>query len=231
MPVLIVVAHPDDEVLGCGGTAAGIAAAGHSVRACFMSGHAAARGNRPTDEQLVADAEAAQALLGFGSPIFGDFPNIRLNSVPHLDLVRFIERALEETQADVVFTHHPCDLNDDHVQVSRATQAAARLWQRGAKVPSLRRLFFMEIPSSTDWALDPSRRDFRPDTFVEIGERLELKLAALAKYRGVMRPYPHPRSEEVIRALATLRGAQAGLRGAEAFQTGFAAGSATDLVR
>jgi len=179
----------------------------------------------------VADAEAAQALLGFGSPIFGDFPNIRLNSVPHLDLVRFIERALEETQADVVFTHHPCDLNDDHVQVSRATQAAARLWQRGAKVPSLRRLFFMEIPSSTDWALDPSRRDFRPDTFVEIGERLELKLAALAKYRGVMRPYPHPRSEEVIRALATLRGAQAGLRGAEAFQTGFAAGSATDLVR
>jgi len=231
MPVLIVVAHPDDEVLGCGATAAAIAAAGHPVRACFLSGHAAARGSRPSDEQLVADAEAAQATLGFGPPVFGDFPNIRLNSVPHLELVRFIERAMQETRADVVFTHHPCDLNDDHVQVSRATQAAARLWQRGANVPPLRRLYFMEVPSSTDWALDPSRRDFRPDTFIDIGDRIELKLAALAKYRGVMRAYPHPRSPEVIRALATLRGAQAGLRNAEAFQTGFAAGSAADLLR
>jgi LmbE family N-acetylglucosaminyl deacetylase len=115
--------------------------------------------------------------------------------------------------------------------VSRATQAAVRLWQRGASVPPLRRLYFMEVPSSTDWALDPSRRDFRPDTFIEIGDRIELKLAALAKYRGVMRPHPHPRSPEVIRALATLRGAQAGFRNAEAFQTGFAAGPATDLVR
>lgn len=231
MPVLIVVAHPDDEVLGCGATAAAIAAGGHSVRACFLSGHAAARGNRPSDDQLVADVEAAGTTLGFGPAIFGSFPNVRLNSVPHLELVQFIEGALRDTGADVVFTHHPCDLNDDHVQVSRATQAAVRQWQRGAAVSRLRRLLFMEVPSSTDWALDPSRRDFRPDTFVEIGDRLQLKLAALAKYRGVMRPYPHPRSVEVIRSLATLRGAQAGLNFAEAFQTGFAAGSAMDLMR
>jgi N-acetylglucosamine malate deacetylase 1 len=229
--VLIVVAHPDDEVLGCGATAAAIAATGRSVRACFLSGHAAARGNRPSDTELVADCRAAQSVLGLGEPIFGDFPNIQLNTVPHLALVQFVERALVATRADVVFTHHPADLNDDHVHVSRAAQAAVRLWQRGADVPPLRRLYFMEIPSSTDWALDPSVTGFRPDTFVEAGEAgIDAKLAALGHYRGVMRDYPHPRSPEVVRGLAALRGAQAGLRHAEAFQTGFAAGAAASLI-
>lgn len=231
MSVLIIVAHPDDEVLGCGATAASLASSGREVRACFLSGHAAARGGRPSDKELVADCRAAQSVLGLGEPIFGDFPNIQLNTVPHLALVQFIERAIVATRAEVVFTHHPADLNDDHVHVSRATQAAVRLWQRGADLPPLRRLFFMEIPSSTDWALDPSVAAFRPDTFIEAGEDgIARKLKALECYRGVMRPYPHPRSTEVIRGLAALRGGQAGLRHAEAFQTGFAAGAASDLI-
>lgn len=231
MSVLIIVAHPDDEVLGCGATAAALAASGREVRACFLSGHAAARGHRPSDDELIADCRAAQGVLGLGEPIFGNFPNIQLNTVPHLALVQFVERAMVATRAEVVFTHHPADLNDDHVQVSRATQAAVRLWQRGADLPPLRRLYFMEIPSSTDWALDPSVVAFRPDTFVEAGEeRITAKLEALSRYRGVMRAYPHPRSPEVVRGLAALRGAQAGLRHAEAFQTGFAAGVATSLI-
>lgn len=226
MNVLIVVAHPDDEVLGCGATGAALAAAGHEVRACFLSGHAEARGARPAAAELTADALRAQQELGFGAPIFGTFPNIRMNTVAHIELVAFIEAAIRETGAQVLFTHHPSDLNDDHVQTSRACAVAARLAQRRPEVQPLRRLYFMEILSSTEWALPAAGEVFKPDTFVEAGDWLERKLAALRAYRGVMRAYPHPRSEEMLRALAQYRGGLAGLNSAEAFQTAFAA--ATD---
>lgn len=230
MNVLIVVAHPDDEVLGCGATGAALAAQGRSVRACFLSGHAEARGGRPEGSELLADTRRAQVELGFGDPILGDFPNIRLNTVPHIELVRFIENAIVMSGAQVIFTHHPCDLNDDHVQTARACMAASRLFQRRDNIPPLRRLYFMEVLSSTDWVFAHSGDAFRPDTYVEAGAWLEKKLAALRAYRGVMRAYPHPRSEETLRGLAAFRGSQAKLNLAEAFQTGFAAGvTPTDL--
>lgn len=225
MNILIVVAHPDDEVLGCGATGAALAAAGHTVRTCFLSAGAEARGGRPAGNQLASDIREAQRILGFGEPLLGDFPNIRLNTVPHIELVQFIEQAWVETNASVVFTHHPDDINDDHLQVSRACQSAARLPQRRPNVAALNRLLFMEIASSTDWSFsDPARR-FRPDTFVSVGDFLERKLCALRAYQGVMRPYPHPRSDESLRALATLRGSQSGVGLAEAFSTAQCAGN------
>jgi LmbE family N-acetylglucosaminyl deacetylase len=222
MTVLIVVAHPDDEVLGCGGTAANIAAAGTPVRACMLCGNADARGQRPTDRDLLADTLRAQEILGFGAPILGNFPNIRLNTVPHLELVQFIERAIMESGATTLFTHHPNDVNDDHVHTARATLAAARLFQRRAGVAPLRRLLYMEILSSTDWSFAGSGEPFQPDTFVEIGTQLDRKCEALRAYRGVMRDFPHPRSETIIRGLAAYRGGHAGLAHAEAFETAFA---------
>jgi len=229
MNALIVVAHPDDEVLGCGATGAALAIGGHSVRACFLSGHAEARGGRPTGEQLEADMREAQRLLGFSEPFLGGFPNIRLNTVPHIELVQFIEAAMLECGADVIFTHHPGDVNDDHVQVSRACMAAARLAQRRPPLPKLRRLCFMEIPSSTDWSFAGSGTRFDPDTFVAVGATFARKLAALRAYRGVIRAYPHPRSEETLSALATFRGSQAGIGLAEAFVTAHCSGSAQDI--
>jgi LmbE family N-acetylglucosaminyl deacetylase len=228
--VLIVVAHPDDEVLGCGVAGAALAAAGHEVRACMLSGHAEARGGRPEGEGLLTDLRKAQQELGFGEPMLGSFPNIRLNTVPHIELVRFIEDAIVASNAQIVFTHHPSDLNDDHVQTSRACMAAARLFQRRAGIPPLRKLFWMEILSSTDWSLGTSGDAFRADTFVEAESWLDRKLRALHAYRGVMRPFPHPRSEEIVRGLAAYRGGQAGLRYAEAFQTAFSAGTATQAL-
>jgi LmbE family N-acetylglucosaminyl deacetylase len=231
MNILIVVAHPDDEVLGCGATGAALAAAGHTVQTCFMSGHVEARGGRPQSAELAADTRAAQAALGFGEPIFGQFPNIRMNTVAHIELVRFIEGAIADTGAQVVFTHHPADLNDDHVQTSKACMVAARLFQRRQGVPPLRKLYLMEILSSTEWAFPAVSDGFKADTFIEAGAQLERKIAALRAYRGVMRPYPHPRSEEVLRGLAAYRGSQAGLEFAEAFQTAFAATTAAvDLL-
>lgn len=173
----------------------------------------------PAPDALLEDAVHAQSILGAQPPIMGQFPNIQLNVVPHLELVRFIEAAILRTEADAVFTHHPADINDDHAQTSRACQAAARLFQRRSGVRPLKGLFFMEVLSSTDWSFAPNDR-FAPNAFVEIGEdALASKLRALAAYRGVMREYPHPRSCEAVRALALLRGAQAGMNLAEAFET------------
>ncbi len=220
--ILIVVAHPDDEVLGCGGTAAALARQNLPVHACFLSGRAMARQHRPADEDLLQDTLRAQKQLGFAEPIIGDFPNIRFNTVAHLELVQFIENAIKETAADVVFTHHPADLNNDHVQTSIACQAAVRLFQRQPEVAPLRALYFMEILSSTDWSFPSGPGSFHADTFFEINDQgIEQKLAALKCYRGVMREFPHPRSPEVVRGLAAYRGGQSGMRYAEAFQTGF----------
>ena len=222
MSVLIVVAHPDDEALGCGATAALLAARGVSVRVCILSAMAAARRGRPEIEELHSDMRRAQEILGLGEPVLGDFPNIKLNTVAHLDLVQFIEAAMADTGADVIFTHHPSDLNDDHVQVSRACQAAARLFQRRSDVAPLRALYFMEILSSTEWTFGAGGDPFEAEAFCEVGEVfLRKKLQALACYRGVLREYPHPRSEQAVQALATIRGSQAGLQLAEAFQAPF----------
>lgn len=221
MSVLIVVSHPDDEVLGCGATAAALAAAGVPVRSCILVGDADARGQRPELEQFKAHTNEAQRILGLDAPILGPFPNIRLNTVPHLELVQFIERAIEQTGADTVFTHHPGDINDDHKHTSSACQAAARLFQRRSGVAPLKALYFMEILSATDWTF-PGGAAFHADTFFEIGEDLlERKLQALATYQGVMREFPHPRSREILTGHAAYRGGQAGMRYAEAFQTAF----------
>lgn len=220
MTVLIVVAHPDDEVLGVGGTAAALTAQGVDVRACILSAQVNARHRRPALSDFEVDIHRVQGILGLREPILGDFPNILFNTIPHLELVQFIEESILQTGADVIFTHHPGDLNNDHHHTSIACQAAARLYQRRVGMPRLKALYFMEVLSSTDWAF-PGGSSFKADTFYPIGETLERKILALRTYRGVMREFPHPRSEEGIRSLAAYRGAQAGMHYAESFQTAF----------
>lgn len=218
--VLLVVAHPDDEVLGAGATAKTLASQGFEVTSCFLSGEVNARQHRPSDDELRADTEEASRILEMRPPIFGPFPNIRMNTVPHLEMVQFIESAIAKAGAQWIFTHHPGDINDDHRQVSRAAQAAARLHQRGGAVASLKGLFLMEIASSTDWTFRGAGEQFAPNTYFPVSdEALQAKLDALAAYRGVMRPYPHPRCEEVLRSHAVARGAESGLGLCEAFQS------------
>lgn len=219
MKALVVVAHPDDEVLGAGGTLAQLSTAGHDIHVLFMSGEVNVRERRPADGELDADIRAAQNRLGTHSVRKGPFPNIRMNTVDHVDLVKYVESAIREVEPSWIFTHHPNDLNDDHRQTSTATQAAARLHQRGNGGKPLRGLLFMEILSSTDWQFASTNYPFEPTAFFKIGTTgLATKVEALSCYRGVMRPYPHPRSTESLHALAILRGSQAGMEYAEAFQ-------------
>jgi LmbE family N-acetylglucosaminyl deacetylase len=221
MSVLIVVSHPDDEVLGCGATAAWFASQGVPVTSCILSGEVTVRQNRPELDRLKQETCMAQQILGLRPPILGSFPNIEFNTVSHLEIVRFIEAALIETSADVIFTHDPGDLNNDHRVTSHACQVAARLWQRRPDVLPLRALFFMEVLSSTEWVFAGNGHSFTPDAFFPAGETLEKKVKALSEYSGVMRPLPHPRSREVIYGLAAYRGSQSGLPYAEAFRTAF----------
>lgn len=218
---LVIVAHPDDEILGFGAAGAKLIEDGEIVQPALLCANVDARSQRPRDTELAADIEAANETVGFRAPILGDFPNIRMNTVPHIEIVQFIEAQIEKFGPTRVWTHHPADLNDDHRQVSRACLAASRLAQRRMQSPALKSLHFMEILSATDWALDASARRFEPNLFIEVDKHVDTKLRALACYRNVMREYPHPRSEEAIRGLAAIRGAQSGQLFAEAFQTVF----------
>lgn len=219
MSYLVVVAHPDDEVLGAGATIYKLTQDGKEVNVCILSGEANARTFRPEDEELKSDMQNCMHLLGVNRVFIGDFPNIKMNTVAHLELVQFIEGVIIETKADVVVTHHPSDLNNDHVHTSLACQAAVRLFQRKKDIVSLKELLYMEVPSATDWALNTSEYYFRPNTYIEVGkDAVNKKIEALAQYRNVMRAYPHPRSREAIEGLAAYRGSSSGCDYAEAFE-------------
>lgn len=217
MNYLIVVAHPDDEVLGCGATVKKLIDSGHNVAICIMVGQAAARQN--LSSTLDEDEKKALDILGVNKIYKANFPNIKMNTVPHLELVQFIEKCIIDFKAEAIITHHPADTNNDHVMTSYAAQAAMRLFQRRNDVPMMKLFMYMEVLSSTEWGLDSSSNRFTPNYFVEIGkDRVDTKITALKEYKGVMRDYPHPRSEEAIIGLAAYRGAQSGCDYAEAYE-------------
>ena len=220
MNYLIVVAHPDDEVIGAGATINKLIKQGHKVAVAIMVGKASARAN--LSETLSDDETRALKILGVEKTYHADFPNIKMNTTPHLDLVQFIESCILDWHADAIFTHHPSDVNIDHQETSKAAVAACRLFQRKEGVPALRFFAYMEVLSSTEWSLNYAGNRFEPNYYVEIGkDGVDKKIEALQAYTGVMRSYPHPRSVETIIGLAALRGAQAGCNYAEAFEIVF----------
>lgn len=230
MVYLIVVAHPDDEILGAGATMYKLVKDGHKVIVCILSGEVNARNNRPSLYELNSDVHSSLNILGVEKVIKGSFPNIEFNTVPHIKLVQFIEKAIIDMKAEVVFTHHPADINNDHLHTSLACQAAVRIFQRRPDIQPIKELLFMEVLSSTDWGLNKAFQQFNPNTYVEVGEEaIDKKIEALAQYRGVMREYPHPRSREVLKGLALYRGGQAGMNYAEAFESVFRRGLSSEV--
>lgn len=223
MNYLVVVAHPDDEILGAGATIYKLVKEQNEVSIAIMSSKASAR--LDLSSSLREDEKTALSLIGVKKVYHANFPNIKMNTVPHLELVQFIENCIEDCRAEAIFTHHPADTNNDHVQTSYAVQAACRLFQRREHIPIFKKLLYMEVLSSTEWSLDTTVNRFIPNLYVEVGkEGVDIKIKALSFYKGVMREYPHPRSVDAIKGLATYRGAQAGCNYAEAFQCAFLRG-------
>jgi len=221
---LIIVAHPDDEILGFGATGAKLVKHGEVVQPVILCGNVDVRHKRPTNDELYSDMLAANNIVGFEPPVLGDFPNIKMNNVDHLSIVQFIEKQILAFKPTRIFTHHPADLNDDHQQIARACMAASRYYQRRSDIPALKSLSFMEIQSATDWGFEASGDSFKPNHYVEVTEEIDLKLQALSCYRNVMRDFPHPRSIEAVKGLSAYRGGQSGQRYSEAFQTVFQQG-------
>ncbi len=219
MKVLAVAAHPDDEVLGAGATLARHAREGHSVDIVICAQGLLSR-ERTADEvtlllKLKDDAREAARRLGSRPPTFLDFPDNAMDSVPLLDVVKRIEAVIAESRPEIVYTHHPGDLNVDHQITARAVLTACRPLP-GA---SVRAIHAWETLSSTEWAPPSLTAPFLPNHFVDVESTLGSKLGALACYAGELRPFPHPRSPEAVRHLAGLRGATAGFAAAEAFVT------------
>ena len=187
-----------------------------------MSTEARARAGRPEDNELVQDMQSCSEILGIRKTYNGTFQNIEMNVTPHLRLVQYIETVIIDSKPDIIITHHTSDTNNDHLQTSIACQAAFRIFQRRDDIKPIQELWFMEVLSSTEWNVNSSGKAFNPNVFVEVGEeRVNRKIEALSMYRGVMRDYPHPRSNEAIKGLAAYRGTQAKCKYAEAFECVF----------
>lgn len=221
--ILVVAAHPDDEVLGCGGTVARLAAEGRSVHVLLLADGETSRvpaPGRATALKRIAGrkraAQKASAILGCASLDVLQMPDNRLDSVDHLEVVQQIEERVQRHRPATVLTHHGGDVNIDHRIVHEAVIAACRP-QPGH---SVRRLLFFEVPSSTEWRPPTGAQSFSPNWFFDISATLATKLKALAAYDVELRPFPHPRSLQAVTALAQWRGATVGVPAAEAFVLG-----------
>ena len=220
-PILILAAHPDDEVLGCGGAIAKLSDQGAMVHVAFLSDGVLSRTGQQVAQQIELHArrEAAQnscEILGVKSVSFGDFPDNRLDTIPLLELTQVVEAFIAKHQPETVFTHHAGDVNIDHRRMHEAVVTACRP-QQGHPV---RTLLCFEVPSSTEWQLPGSAPAFTPNWFVDISSTLDRKLAALDAYSAELRPWPHPRSLQGVAHLAHWRGATVGVDAAEAFILG-----------
>lgn len=216
--VAVIVAHPDDEVLGCGGTIRRHTLAGDEVWTIIL-----ADGETSKDgggEKAVADREAAMQaaakILGVQHHATHRLPDNRLDTVPLLDLIKLVERHVRDIAPAAVYTHHAGDLNVDHRCVHQAVMTACRP-QPGQSVT---RLLCFETPSSTEWQSAPTEAPFVPNWFVDISDVFEAKMKALQAYGREMKPWPHPRSYEGVEHLARWRGATIGCAAAEAFMLG-----------
>ncbi len=212
--VLAIAPHPDDETLGCGGALLRHKAEGDIIHWLIVTDMTEAAGfsasAMKTREREIATVAKA---YGFASVTRLGFPATRLDTLPTADIVAAIGKALNNIQPEVVYVPFSGDVHSDH-RITFGAVAACGKWFR---YPSIKRLIACEIPSETDFGLDPGRQPFRPNLFVDVAKWLDDKIRIMESFKGEMDAFPFPRSAEAIRALARHRGSQCGSDAAEAF--------------
>lgn len=218
MRILVIAAHPDDEVYGMGGTMAKLSAQGHEVDVLIVTdGCTAQYAGRPDLPEIIGkkhrEALEANRLLGVKEVRFGAFPDMRLDTVPHVEVNRLIEETVDALRPEAVYTHFYGDVNLDHQAVYRSTLVAVRpLPGQGVK-----ELYCYRVPSSTEWSPQLAQTVFLPNTMVDISGFEGAKEAALRAYQTEARAYPHPRSPQYMRETDRACGLQWGLGPSEAF--------------
>jgi LmbE family N-acetylglucosaminyl deacetylase len=213
MRVVAVVAHPDDEVLGVGGTLARHARDGDDVTALVLADGATSRYPEAMRDDLRTAGRLAADCLGLKEIRFADLPDQRLDEGALLDVTRVVSEHLDDLRPEVLYTHFSGDVNLDHGVVSRATWTACRPYAR----EGLRELLAFETASSTEWAMPTTGERFVPTVFVDVTDTLEVKLAAMACYASELRDAPHPRGLEALRTRAAYWGGAVGRPAAEPF--------------
>lgn len=219
MNVLVVAAHPDDEVLGCGGTIARLSQEGHDIHVAVLGEGITSRYRRreEADRNLLEDLHEkslrSAKILGVNKIRMYDLPDNRFDTVPLLDIVKILEDQIQETNPSRIYTHHSSDLNLDHSLTNRATLIATR----PLKDTQVKAVLAYEVPSSTEWSFSALQPDFRPNVFLDISATLEKKIQAMKIYDGELREYPHPRSSQALTAIAQRWGSVSGTGAAEAF--------------
>lgn len=216
--ILIVAAHPDDEILGCGGTIARYIKEGNEACTLILGEGITSRVDQGKKEKQVADikklkeyAHKANRIIGVKKIFIYDFPDNKFDTVALLDIIKVIEKIKKQIKPDIIFTHHRGDLNLDH----RITFDAVLTACRPLKTETVKKIFVFETLSSTEWGIS---FPFLPTVFVDIKETIDEKMMALKAYKSEIRKYPHPRSKEGVTILAKYRGMEGGCYYAEAFQ-------------
>lgn len=222
MKILVVAAHPDDEVLGCGGTIARLINEGHQVHILILADGESSRGtdsnsfNKDQIQRRTKAAQKAGSILGCTSVTVYNLPDNRLDGLERLDIINLIEKYINYYSPQSVFTHHSGDVNIDHCLVHDAVITACRPQNNHP----VKEIFFFEVPSSSEWRPPGSGLPFHPNYYVDISTTLSIKMRALEEYKTEMRVFPHPRSQKAVEALATWRGSTMGIIAAEAFILG-----------
>jgi LmbE family N-acetylglucosaminyl deacetylase len=216
--ILIIAAHPDDEILGCGGTVARLVREGDSASLLILGEGITSRddkrnvGKRKSElADLRSHIFKANKAIGVKDIIVDSLPDNRFDSLPLLDIVKVIEEQIRRVKPDIVFTHDSNDLNIDHRLVHDAVITATRPLPGG----TVKEVYLFEVPSSTGWNYP---HVFQPNVFINIESTLKDKLKAFEAYTSEIRPFPHPRSLEGIKISASYWGMQSGNSYAEAFK-------------
>jgi len=217
--ILTIAAHPDDEVLGCGGCVSKWSSFGATINALILAEGITSRGDKLNHtlqgiELLRQNALASAETIGYKTIIFEDLPDNRMDSIDLLDVIKIVSNTIEKLNPDIILTHHHADLNIDH----RITFQAVITACRPLKSCSVKTIISFEIPSATEWSFPYYANSFSPNIFVDITKHIDNKLNAVKCYKTETCMAPHPRSPESLRAIATRWGSVIERPYAEAFE-------------
>ena len=216
--VLVIAAHPDDEVLGIGGTVAKLSAEGVECHLLIVTDGSSSQYRNSDHLHEIIEAKKLETkgcadTLGFKSIHYGEQPDMKLDKTPHVVINQVIEKVIDEVQPDTVFTHFWGDVNRDHQEVYKSTLVAVR----PVMGQVVRELYCYRVPSSTEWTPDKADTMFMPNYFVNIEKYAEQKYKAFACYSTELREYTHPRSIQYLRETDKAAGLRVGLLAAEEF--------------